>query len=78
MPKVNLLHFTVLRVIVRVMANYMRKIPVKKHPEILRLYAVMSARSLAKRYKVSHQAIINIVRDNGGDVRHVGIKTGGK
>lgn len=59
------------------MDNYIRKIPIKKHAEILRLYENMSARALGKRFGVSHQAILNIVnyygkaRPVGANVRRV-------
>ena len=50
----------------------MRKIPLKEHAKIVRLYAAMSAGAVGKKYGVSAQAILNIVRGAGLKPRPVG------
>ena len=71
--KVNRLHFYFRAAILIAMDNYMRKIKPAKHAEIVRLYDKIGARAVGKKFGVSHQAIINIVRKSGGKVHPVGV-----
>lgn len=56
----------------------MRKIQPKEHDKIVRLYATMGAHAIGKRFGVSHQTILNILRDKGAKVRPVGKNVNGK
>lgn len=51
------------------MSNYMRKIELKEHSSIARLYAFMSAIDIGARYGVTAQAILNILRKKGVKIR---------
>ncbi len=55
----------------------MCKIQPTEHDKIVRLYAKMGAAKIGQIYNVSHQAILNILRDKGVKIRPVGFNVNG-
>ncbi len=49
------------------------KVPREREPDVIAAYAKLSARKVGGMFGISHQAVLDIVRKNGGMVRPHGV-----